>query len=280
MVAGGEQCCAARRGSALGCAVATVVILALSGIAAATPATVDTVTFSDELGGLRIERVTGHGTLDDPFVVVEQLTSSDGGTLLLRIPPDFGNRIGSVHAIGLALVKVVENATDFAWTSFDLGLQSEPGVASDYLDGLSFGQGSIAGRPFTASGFGRVTVVDEPYDRISLTEGRIPIGGRMIVRFVISETMPLNETFLVQLPIRPIAELSATPPRERSPRLGGAHRAMAARSARPVSHRTVPGPEQAISPTRLRSRRDWTFASNRLRETPIPHSPFLKASGS
>jgi hypothetical protein len=190
-------------------------------VAAAAPVVIDGVTFSDELGGLDIERVTGHGSNDDPFVVVEHLTNPDGATLLIRAPPGFGNRIGSVHAIGLALVKVVENATDFAWTSFDLELQSRRGVPSDYADGLSFGQGSTAGRPFTALGFGRVEVVDEPYDQIDLSEGKIPIGSRMTARFVVTESVPLADVYLVQRPIRPIARWIG-PPSPTRLRPGGA----------------------------------------------------------
>ena len=66
------------------------------------------VTFSDELGGFVLERVTGQGSIDDPFVVVERMTNPDGATLLFRADPALGNRIGSIDRIGFALVKVVE----------------------------------------------------------------------------------------------------------------------------------------------------------------------------
>jgi len=199
-----------RRSGPAAAAFAAVSML-LSGVAAAAPATIDGVTFSDELGGLEIERATGHGSIDDPFVIVERLTSPDGATLVIRVPAGFGNRIGSVQTIGFALVKVVENATDFAWTAFDLELESKRGVPSDYLDGLSFGQGSTAGRPFTITGFDQLSIMDEPFDRIDLSQGRIPVGQRMIVRFVVSESMPLVEAYLLQRPIRPIAQGPRTP---------------------------------------------------------------------
>jgi hypothetical protein len=182
----------------------------LSGIAAAAPVTVDGVTFSDELGGVEIERATGHGSIDDPFVIVERLTGPEGATLVIRVPATFGNRIGSVQTIGFALVKVVENATDFAWTAFDLELESKRGVPSDYLDGLSFGQGSTSGRPFTATGFDQISIVDEPFDQVELSKGRVAIGEQMIVRFVVSESMPLGEAYLLQRPIRPIARRLGT----------------------------------------------------------------------
>src|SRR4029077_15602184 len=116
------------------------------------------VTFSDKLGGFVLERVTGHGSVDDPFVGVEGGPNPEGGTLLFRADPAFGNRIGSIDQIGFALVKVVENMTGHPWTSFELELQSKLGIPSDDLDELSFGQGSTAGRPFTATSFSLVTI--------------------------------------------------------------------------------------------------------------------------
>jgi hypothetical protein len=169
------------------------------------------VTFSDEQGGLTLESVTGAGSMDDPFVLVERMTDSNGGTLTFRVQPEFGNRIGSAHTIGFALIKVVQNATDLPWTSFELELQSELGTPSGYGDGLSFGQGSKAGKPFSSDGFDQVTLEDEPYDRVHFDHGRIPIGGHVTFRFVISESLPLGATYLLQRPSKPVAENSTTP---------------------------------------------------------------------
>jgi hypothetical protein len=176
---------------------------------------VNGITFSDELGGFALEKVTGEGSMDDPFVLVERITDPNGGTLLFRVDPAFGNRIGSQHLIGFAVIKVVENGTSFPWTSFELELQSKRGVPSDYFDGLSFGQGSDAGRPFTAEGFDRVVVIDEPYDRIEFDHGRIAINGKATFRFVISESLSMHEAYLLQRPTRPIASRSASPGRRR-----------------------------------------------------------------
>ena len=168
--------------------------------------TVNGVTFSDNLGGFVLEKVTGEGSMDNPFVLIERMTDSNGGTISFRVRPDFGNRIGSQHLIAFAVIKIVENATDLAWDSFELELQSVLGTPSDYSDGLSFGQGSQAGRPFTAEGFDRVNVMDEPYDRVQFDHGRILVGGHATLRFVISETTPLSEAYLLQQPGKPVAE--------------------------------------------------------------------------
>jgi len=167
--------------------------------------TVDGVTFSDELGGFVLEGVTGSGSMDDPFVVVERMTSASGGILRFRMDPAFGNRIGSQHTIGFALIKVIENATDFTWNSFELELQSQLGVPSDYADGLSFGQGSTVGRPFTSLEFSRVKMIDEPYDEVEFEDGKVSVGGHTTLRIVITESMPLSDAYLAQRPTRPLA---------------------------------------------------------------------------
>ena len=166
--------------------------------------TVDGVTFSDELGGFVLEGVTGGGSMDDPFVV-ERMTSASGGILRFSMDPAFGNRIESQHTIGFALIRVIENATDFTWNSFELELQSQLGVPSDYADGLSFGQGSTVGRPFTSLEFPRVRMMDEPYDQVEFEDGKVLVGGHTTLRIVITESMPLSDAYLAQRPTRPLA---------------------------------------------------------------------------
>jgi hypothetical protein len=191
--------------------IAAIACTLLPFTAFAASLTVSGVTFSDELGGLVLQRVTGAGSLDDPFVITERITDINGGTLVFRVSPTFGNEIGTQHSIGFAIVKIVENGTDYPWTSFEIELQSTLGTPSDYGDGLSFGQGSSAGRPFTASGFDQVTLIDEPYDRIEYDQGKVPTGSHATFRFVVSETLPLQEAYLAQRPRRPIAEELGAP---------------------------------------------------------------------
>jgi len=169
------------------------------------------VTFSDKLGGFVLERVSGQGSMDDPFVIVERITNTAGGILEFRVDPAYGNKINSQHSIGFALIKVIENGTGFTWNAFELELQSKLGTPSDYADGLSFGQGSTAGRPFTAKGFSQVTILDEPYDRIDFEEGKIRAGGEVTLRLVITESLPLAVAYLAQRPINPLAEIHLRP---------------------------------------------------------------------
>lgn len=195
--------------SVIGC-IAVLLLTEFGPAAESASLSVNGVTFSDRLGGFILEKVSGEGSMDDPFVLVEKMTDSNGGTLSIRAQPDFGNRIASQHIIGFAVVKVIEDATDIPWTSFELELQSELGVPSNDSDGLSFGQGSNAGRPFTADGFEKVTIADRPYDRVEFDHGRISIGGHVTLRIVISESTPLGEVYLIQRPGKPVAEAPLT----------------------------------------------------------------------
>jgi hypothetical protein len=189
----------------LGLFLATILLVISAPVASAGSLTVNGITFSDRLGGFVLEKATGQGSMDDPFILTERITDPNGGTLAFVAPMEFGNLIGSQHREGFALIKVIENATSEPWTGFELELQSKLGVPSDDMDGLSFGQGSTAGRPFTASPFHKVTIEDTPYDRVEIEQGRVPIGGHMKLALVITLFDPLPEAYLVQRPSKPVA---------------------------------------------------------------------------
>jgi hypothetical protein len=198
-----------RRPIATASMVGLLLQAALCFTAKAASFSVNGVTFSDRLGGFVLEKVTGEGSMDDPFLLVERMTDSNGGTLSFHVEPDFGNRIGSAHATAFAVIKVIQNATELPWNSFELELQSKLGTPSDYGDGLSFAQGLDAGKPFSSDGFDQVTLMDEPYDRIQFDHGKVPIGEQVTLRFVLSESIPLGEVYLLQRPGKPIAESPA-----------------------------------------------------------------------
>jgi len=192
------------------------VTAALALLLLADPARSETVflhgiSFSDELGGFVLERVTGQGSIADPFVVVERMTNVEGATLVFRADPSFGNHIGSPDRIGFALVKVIKNATGHEWSSLEVELQSRLGIPSDHTDELSYGQGSTAGRPFPANAFTNVTLIDEPFDRIEFEDGNVPAGGQVSLRFVVSQPGSLHEAFIAQRPGRPVVERTGQP---------------------------------------------------------------------
>src|SRR5262249_19180221 len=167
--------------------------LAFAEAAVAGPISAGGLTFSDEFGGFSILGVTGSGSLADPFVVVEELHSSDEVVLVIRgLEPDFGNRIGTQHLTGFAVDKVVVNGSGTDWNVFRIEVRKQLDVPSSYGDGLSFGQGSAIGRPFVSDVFSTTEVTDEPYDAITFHDGIVRPGGRSSFHFVITDTSPVS----------------------------------------------------------------------------------------
>lgn len=181
---------------------------AIAGSAIAEPMTTGGLTFSDEYGGFRIESVSGSGTLQDPFVVVEKITGPTSAVLIIEgLSPEFGNQIGTLHHTGFALRKTLHNSTPFIWSFIEFELQQDFGVSNDYLDGLSFGQGSITGKPFRSDQFNDFLERDEPTDSIIFDGGHLRPGQSAVSDIIITDTTPVPLFFLVQQPNRPTVQL-------------------------------------------------------------------------
>ena len=175
---------------------------------AAQPMTANGVTFSDEYGGFTIAAVSGSGSTDDPFIVVEEITGPTSVVLVIMgIGPDFGNKVGTLHPMGFALRKIVRNKTPYIWNFMEFELQQILGVSSDYLDGLSFGQGSVSGRPFTSNRFNDSHDQVEPIDMVTFSGGAIRPGESAVFNVIITDTTPIPVFYLVQQPNRPMARL-------------------------------------------------------------------------
>ena len=170
------------------------------------PATSDTgeltlggLTFSDELGGLRLLEGSGTGTLDDPVVLVEEITDYGPAVIVIRgMHARFGNRIRSQHDVGFAITKVVKNATSQPWTLFTLELREKLEQESPFGDGLSFGQASEAGRPFLSDRFDTNLETREPYDGVQFYDGVVEPGETVVLNFVITDTTPRFKFYLMQ----------------------------------------------------------------------------------
>jgi hypothetical protein len=187
-----------------------LVFVLLTGALAAGPAlgapmTVEGITFSDERGDFTILKVTGTGTLEDPFVVVEDVTG-DAPILIIRgLNIGFGNRIGSQHIIGFAIAKIAINHTGGTWNQYRMELRTTPTEPSPYGDGLSFAQGYAQAPPVTSSGFRHAKVIDEPFDAIDFDDGQIKPGESVSFDFFITDMTPKPEIFLLQEPVRPVS---------------------------------------------------------------------------
>ena len=166
------------------------------------------ITFSEASSNFRLISATGSGSLDDPFIVVEEVFGE--GEVLLSInvyDADFGSRIETMHAVGFALQKVVINQTQKLWHHYALELEFDVGRGSDYYDGLSFGQKSKVNRPFRSDRFSWVEDLTEPRDVIRFTQGQVRPGERVRIPFAITHTQLTPKFYLVQHVLPTYAEL-------------------------------------------------------------------------
>jgi hypothetical protein len=185
--------------------------LGLAAAAGADPVVLEGLTFSDELGGMKIVEARGRGSLEDPFVLVEELTEEGPAILVVRgMTHRFGNRIRSHHEIGFALVKVVRNRTDQPWSLFNIELREVLEQASPFGDGLSFGQATDAGRPFSSDRFAENLETREPFDGVQFFDGLVPPDATVTVSVVVTDTTPRWQFFILQSQDSPIA--AAPPP--------------------------------------------------------------------
>jgi len=172
----------------------------------AAPITVGELTFSDELGGFSLVDVTGSGTLDDPFVVVEEIFGPQEPVLLIGgLSVAFGNRVGTHHLIGFYLRKVVVNRTSADWNLFEMELRETLANQSPYGDGLSFGQASTVGRPFQSNLFSQNQEIDEPYDSVAFRGGVVRPEEIVTFNLIITDTSPVSPVLLLQQPSRIVA---------------------------------------------------------------------------
>lgn len=156
--------------------------------------------FSDELGGVRLLDGSGTGTLEDPVVLVEEITDYGPAVIVVRgMHSRFGNRIRSQHDVGFAVTKIVTNATSQPWTLFTLELREKLLQESPFGDGLSFGQASEAGRPFVSDRFEANIETREPYDGVQFFDGVVEPGETVVLNFVITDTTPRWKFYLMQI---------------------------------------------------------------------------------
>jgi hypothetical protein len=187
-------------------ALAVLTLLLIAGSATAQPVTVDGITFSDELGGFTVQGASGTGTLEDPFVVIEEVTGPETPILVIEgLSPAFHNRVGSQHLAGFALRKRVTNRTSFVWQSYNLELREVEDSHSPYGDGLSFGQASEIWRPFPSDRFGTARITDEPVDTVTFTDGAVKPGETVTFDVIITDTSPVERFMLFQSPDRVVA---------------------------------------------------------------------------
>jgi hypothetical protein len=186
--------------------VLATLLVAAASVAVADPITVEGLTFSDELGNFRLVSVTGKGTLEDPFVVKEEILGPNDPILVIKnFSHDFGNRVGTQHTAAFAVEKIVVNKTTKTWQGFQVELRELQNRPSTYEDGLSFGQASQLADDYVQSSMPSSQRLDEPEDSLGFGGADIPPGGTATFRFIISDMSPVYRFYLVQRPQQPLS---------------------------------------------------------------------------
>jgi hypothetical protein len=174
----------------------------------AGPITLEGVTFDDRLGGVVLHSGSGSGSLDDPFVLVEDILE-DGPAILsiAGLGYNFGNRVGTRHTVGFALTKIVRNLTSRDWEVFELEARELLSRTSPYEDGLSFAQDADDARLVASDRFDSAHKTDEPLDSVVFSGASIRPGETVTVRVVITDYSPTYEFYLLQRRNAPVASL-------------------------------------------------------------------------
>jgi hypothetical protein len=165
------------------------------------------MSFSDEGGGFTLKSVTGHGTLDDPYIVTEDVFGPREAILIIRGMKQVGNRIGTHHIAGVAVTKIVVNRSKDIWQNYQMELREVPTRHSPYEDGLSFAQNTVIAGAFTASSFPDLQRYDEPQDTLGFSGKVVPPGDSATFTFLITDMSPVDKIYLFQQPLQPVSEL-------------------------------------------------------------------------
>lgn len=155
--------------------------------------------FSDQLGGFRILSVTGSGSKGDPFIIDQEFSGPGPGTIAIRNqdPSDSTSSFMQIF-----IVTRVKNVATGTWIGFDIELQEELRIPSDYWDGLSFNQTQRADKKgFRSSRFRNGERIAEPHDRVRFLDGHVNVGTNVEFRFVITDVTPSAEFYLLQEPV-------------------------------------------------------------------------------
>ncbi len=162
--------------------------------------------FSDELGGFRIQNVTGSGSKRDPYVIRQILDTADAATLVIRTRkmtnvaklPNNNITHSSIHVQIITL-----NNSNLPWIGFGFELQETIDVASTYGDGLSFDQLGRRASDIYSNRFAEFEDQFEPGDRLVYTNGYVNNQTSVTTRFIITDFTPVKIFYLYQEPLVP-----------------------------------------------------------------------------
>lgn len=158
--------------------------------------------FSDELGGFRIQAVSGTGSRSDPVLLRQELYTASAVVLVIRttgaVPRyAYDERAGA----GYLFIEIETlNASNLPWVEFEFELQEMRGISSVYGDGLSFDQRNVGSAQIDSSAFATHDRKFEPYDRLLFQSGTVDAGHSVTFRLLITDLTPKPVFYLVQDP--------------------------------------------------------------------------------
>ena len=161
--------------------------------------------FSDELGGFRILAVSGNGQFEDPFVVFQEILSSEGSTMIVRHlnPVELNNAKNKVEDNSLYVRFVTVNQSNVPWVGYGLELQEQKDKPSTYGDGLSFDQISRETSFIRSDRFLEFERQYEPGDRVVYKKGVVNHRTQVVFDFIITDFTPTVQFFIYQDPLIP-----------------------------------------------------------------------------
>ena len=152
------------------------------------------------------------GAAATPWTLSESITAI--APFIVRLDNTQNNPVGPTNTSGVSPASfsfakwfstTVTNTTSFAWTSFDLELQSVLGTASTDGDGLSFAQGNSS--LFTSDKFSTVHAVEDVRDFLNFDGGSVGIGESVTFHFVVSDNTARNTFYLQETPNRVVGAI-------------------------------------------------------------------------
>lgn len=155
--------------------------------------------FSPASSDFTITNVTGNGTLEDPFVIYQDVLGLDISLAIDKL--GVSTHLSIFNRPGFALRVVSRNLTGAFWRFYDHELQETAGFASGENDGLSFAQGIDAVRPYISSHYDQTDEVTDVRDFINFHQGRgVDLGETVQFDYVITDTIPNQQFYIRQRP--------------------------------------------------------------------------------
>ena len=177
------------------------------GGAGAEPITLDGLTFSDELGGVRLEQGLGHRLARRPVRAGRRdHRRRPGDPDRARHDPPVRQPRRFAPRRRLRADQDGAQRHGPALVLFTLELREFFDRESPFGDGLSFGQATAAGRPFRSDRFAETIETTEPFDGVQFFTGLVAPGESVTGSVVITDTTPRWEFYLLQKRDSPLAD--------------------------------------------------------------------------